>query len=91
MVQREKFCSFAYPSTYLHVLLERAGLLGEFKANRLACEYCDEPLGEINIGGVFLDGSSRCGLAVCHKVDCIDKAGKLDLGLPMLCACLEQH
>ena len=86
MVQREKLCSFAYPSTHLHVLLERASLLGDFEANRLVCACCDEPLGEGNLGGVFFDGASRCGLAACHRVDCIGKVGEIVLGVPMSCA-----
>jgi hypothetical protein len=72
---------------YLHVLLERSDLLGDFEVNSLACACCGEPLSEGNIGGVFFEESSHNGLAACHRVDCIDKVRKLVLGVPKLYAC----
>jgi hypothetical protein len=83
MVQGEKLCSFAYPKTQLHALLENVGLRGDFEGNRLVCVCCDEPLSEGNIGGVFFDEHSHCGLAVCHKVDRVDRVGKLVVSVPI--------
>ena len=55
----------------LRKLLENWGLIDDFEAKKIKCDFCDEIVSENNMGALF--SKDKKIFFVCPKIECLNK------------------